>query len=240
MTASVGTISRRITDQFLTTRPENYNPKGYRGYVYEQGGRWVNYAVWSLWANCLANARLTGDTDVEKRLIALFEPFYGPKASALPKFKHVDFTIVGALPLEIARLTGDARAKALGLKYADMQWEEPKPSDPPPQLLTSADVGIASFGMKPTHVFGKPSPTLLAPVLAQFKPEEIAVVGDRLYTDKAIADNAGVDFVCVLSGETTPEDLKRYKGTPPAIVVETFNKVESRKEKGEGADGENI
>ena len=81
-------------------------------------------------------------------------------------------------------------------------------------------------GMKPSHVFGKPSPTLLAPVLAQFKPEEIAVVGDRLYTDKAIADNAGVDFVCVLSGETTPEDLKNYKGTPPAIVVETFDKVE--------------
>ena len=81
-------------------------------------------------------------------------------------------------------------------------------------------------GMKPSHVFGKPSPTLLAPVLAQFKPEEIAVVGDRLYTDKAIADNAGVDFVCVLSGETTPEDLKRYAGTPPAIVVNTFDEVD--------------
>ncbi len=80
-------------------------------------------------------------------------------------------------------------------------------------------------GMKPSHVFGKPSPTLLAPVLARFKPEEIAVVGDRLYTDKAIADNAGVDFVCVLSGETTREDLALYKGTPPAIVVETFDKV---------------
>lgn len=81
-------------------------------------------------------------------------------------------------------------------------------------------------GMKPSHVFGKPSPTLLAPVLAEFKPEEIAVVGDRLYTDKAIADNAGVDFVCVLSGETTRADLDTYTGTPPAIVVETFNHVE--------------
>ena len=81
-------------------------------------------------------------------------------------------------------------------------------------------------GMKPSHVFGKPSPTLLAPVLSQFAPEQVAVVGDRLYTDKAIADNAGVDFVCVLSGETTPEDLERYTGTPPAIVVETFDKVD--------------
>lgn len=81
-------------------------------------------------------------------------------------------------------------------------------------------------GMKPSHVFGKPSPTLLAPVLARFKPEEIAVVGDRLYTDKAIADNAGVDFVCVLSGETTRDDLAAYTGTPPAIVVETFDHVQ--------------
>ena len=81
-------------------------------------------------------------------------------------------------------------------------------------------------GMKPSHVFGKPSPTLLAPVLAKYRPEEIAVVGDRLYTDKAIADNAGIDFVCVLSGETTRADLAEYKGTPPAIVVETFDKVE--------------
>lgn len=82
-------------------------------------------------------------------------------------------------------------------------------------------------GMRPSHVFGKPSPTLLAPVLAEFRPEEIAVVGDRLYTDKAIADNAGVDFVCVLSGETTPADLAAYTGRPPAIVVETFDKVEA-------------
>lgn len=81
-------------------------------------------------------------------------------------------------------------------------------------------------GMRPSHVFGKPSSTLLAPVLAEFAPEEIAVVGDRLYTDKAIADNAGVDFVCVLSGETTREDLAAYKGTPPAIVVDTFDKID--------------
>ena len=82
-------------------------------------------------------------------------------------------------------------------------------------------------GMKPSHVFGKPSPTLLAPVLAEFSLDEIAVVGDRLYTDKAIADNAGCDFVCVLSGETTRADLAAYRGKAPAIVVETFDKVDS-------------
>ena len=82
-------------------------------------------------------------------------------------------------------------------------------------------------GMKPSHVFGKPSPSLLKTVLDRFAPEEIAVVGDRLYTDKAIADNAGVDFVCVLSGETTREDLEKYTGREPAITVETFDLVDA-------------
>ena len=82
-------------------------------------------------------------------------------------------------------------------------------------------------GMKPSHVFGKPSPSLLKTVLDRFAPEEIAVVGDRLYTDKAIADNAGVDFVCVLSGETTREDLEKYTGSEPAITVETFDLVDA-------------
>lgn len=82
-------------------------------------------------------------------------------------------------------------------------------------------------GMNPSHVFGKPSPSLLKTVLDRFAPEEIAVVGDRLYTDKAIADNAGVDFVCVLSGETTREDLEKYEGKAPAITVETFNLIDA-------------
>lgn len=77
-------------------------------------------------------------------------------------------------------------------------------------------------GREPHHVFGKPSPSLLAPVLRRFTKEQIAVVGDRLYTDKAMADNADADFICVLSGETTRESLSAYCGTPPAAVVETL------------------
>ena len=37
------------------------------------------------------------------------------------------------------------------------------------------------------------------------KPEEIAMVGDRIYTDTAMAHNAGAVGVLVLSGETTIE-----------------------------------
>ena len=77
-------------------------------------------------------------------------------------------------------------------------------------------------GREPSQIFGKPSPSLLAPVLRRFAPDEIAVVGDRLYTDKAMADAAGIDFVCVLSGETTRESLDVYCGTRPSLVLETL------------------
>lgn len=80
----------------------------------------------------------------------------------------------------------------------------------------------ATNGRMPCHVFGKSSPSLLAPVLGRFAPSQIVMVGDRLYTDKAMADSAGIAFICVLSGETTCASLAAYTGTPPTVVLETL------------------
>lgn len=102
----------------------------------------------------------------------------------------------------------------------------PSEEGPIPDVGAMLKMFEAVNGMKPIEIFGKPSPSLLEPVFRHFKAEEMAMVGDRLHTDKAIADNAGIDFVCVLSGETQPADLERYQGSAPAIVVETFDKVE--------------
>ena len=132
-------VSRRITGQFLTTVPDRYcPPEGYRNKKDYGRGNSVHYSVVSLWVNALECARLTGDARLENRLVATFEPYYGLKKNCQPKFKHVDFTIFGAVPLEIAILTGDERARALGLKFADMQWEEPKRDDPPPWYNASS------------------------------------------------------------------------------------------------------
>ena len=61
------------------------------------------------------------------------------------------------------------------------------------------------------------------------KPEEIAMVGDRIYTDTAMAHNAGAVGVLVLSGETTMETVKKVQADaatnpepefyPPDLVV---------------------
>ena len=63
------TISRRVTDQFLTTRPENYKPAGYYGNKGYGWNRIVQYSVVSLWMNAIECARLTGDEYRVGRLV---------------------------------------------------------------------------------------------------------------------------------------------------------------------------
>ena len=44
------------------------------------------------------------------------------------------------------------------------------------------------------------------------KLEETVVIGDRCYTDIASGNNAGVDTVCVLSGEVTLAEVNGAQG----------------------------
>lgn len=66
-------------------------------------------------------------------------------------------------------------------------------------------------GRKPDIVLGKPDPTMLFGIIDRhgIKPEEIAMIGDRIYTDTAMAHNAGAVGVLVLSGETTLETAEK-------------------------------
>lgn len=62
-----------------------------------------------------------------------------------------------------------------------------------------------AVGRSPDTVIGKPSPLMLNGLCSSLglRPNEVAVCGDRLYTDVASARNAGCFGVLVLSGETT-------------------------------------
>lgn len=59
-------------------------------------------------------------------------------------------------------------------------------------------------GRAPDAVLGKPDPRMLRGILARhaLAPDELAMVGDRLYTDMAMARLAGCLGVLVLTGET--------------------------------------
>lgn len=63
---------------------------------------------------------------------------------------------------------------------------------------------------------GKPEPIMVNLVLRQcgVLPEETVIIGDRLYTDIATGKNAGVDTICVLTGEATEADIARSDVRP--------------------------
>lgn len=77
----------------------------------------------------------------------------------------------------------------------------------------------ASTGRFP-EFFGKPSKYTLDYIIKETgcKPEEIAIVGDRLYTDIAVADGSEVTSILVLSGESNREDVEKSDIKPDYIV----------------------
>ena len=70
-------------------------------------------------------------------------------------------------------------------------------------------------GKRPKYI-GKPEPTMIdiAREKYGYSAEETLVIGDRLYTDIASGVNAGVDTLCVLSGEATAEDIEKSTVKP--------------------------
>ncbi len=73
---------------------------------------------------------------------------------------------------------------------------------------------------KSATVMGKPNPEIVDFLAHQFgvKKEEVLVVGDRLYTDILVGINAKVDTLCVLSGESSMEDINNYPHKPSFIL----------------------
>ena len=78
----------------------------------------------------------------------------------------------------------------------------------------------AATGRKPDAVLGKPDPAMIRGILHQhsLQPRNLAMVGDRLYTDIAMARQAGALGVLVLTGETTAEQAAQASPAPDLVV----------------------
>jgi HAD superfamily hydrolase (TIGR01457 family) len=74
----------------------------------------------------------------------------------------------------------------------------------------------ASTGREPDLVVGKPNRMIVDAVAHKLGLQipEMAMVGDRLYTDIALGQTSGIATCLVLSGETHPEDLKESPFQP--------------------------
>lgn len=82
------------------------------------------------------------------------------------------------------------------------------PTDEPTVLVDCGSIcaGLEkATGRGPNAVLGKPDPGMISGILSRhgLASDELAMAGDRLYTDMAMARRAGALSVLVLTGETT-------------------------------------
>ena len=96
----------------------------------------------------------------------------------------------------------------------------PSPKGGLPDVGATLALLEATTGVRPTHVCGKPNPSMILHKLIELglRPDRCAMVGDRLYTDMELAQRAGVHGILVLSGEATREDLAASPQCPSLVV----------------------
>ena len=121
-----------------------------------------------------------------------------------------------------ARTSGDAKAAA-GLPAVDYyatnpDWVCPTAFGSVPDCGSMAWMLEKATGRLPKFI-GKPEPEMALLAMAQCgcSAPETLLIGDRLYTDIACGNRAGVDTAFVLSGEGTLADLAKGQGKPTYI-----------------------
>lgn len=102
----------------------------------------------------------------------------------------------------------------------------PAPEGPLPDVGSFLALYETATGRRPERIFGKPHTAVLEPLLRRYAREDMVMVGDRLSTDKKLAENAGIDFILVLSGEACRADLAQ-ETRQPAVVVDTLGDVDT-------------
>jgi len=108
------------------------------------------------------------------------------------------------------------------LPYIATNPDKVCPTDLPTVLVDCGSIcaGIEkATGRCPDVVIGKPNPRMLDGIMHRYhlKPYEIAMVGDRLYTDIYMAHQTGALGVLVLTGEATEADLKDSPFQPDIV-----------------------
>ena len=96
----------------------------------------------------------------------------------------------------------------------------PSPDGGLPDTGAYMDLFEATTGVRPEHICGKPNAGMILHKVEQLglRPDQCAMVGDRLYTDMEMAERAGVHGVLVLSGEATREDLASAPQNPSLVA----------------------
>lgn len=143
-------------------------------------------------------------------MIAEFEAAGFEMAADDPADRPDILVVAFDMTLCYERLCRAAWWASQGVRYIATNPDRVCPTD---QEVVLVDCGSMckcieyATGREPDIVIGKPNPDMLRCIQKKYgmEPNEVAMCGDRIYTDVATARNAGSLGVLVLSGETTLE-----------------------------------
>ena len=228
-----------VKHSFLTNNPT----KSVADYLHKLEGMGIHATEENMYTTSLAAIDYIRKTYPKaKRLFMLGTP------SMVSQFEKAGFEACADDPLDVPdvlvvafdttlvypRLCRAAWWAAQGIPYVATNPDRVCPTDLPVILVDCGSLQKCiehATGRRPDIVLGKPDPTMLQGIMDRhgLQPEEIAMVGDRIYTDTAMAHNAGAVGVLVLSGETTLETAEKVAEVartnpdpefyPPDVIV---------------------
>lgn len=145
--------------------------------------------------------------------------------------KRPDYVLVGYdTTLDYAKMTAVCDFIRAGLPYIATHPDKNCPTE----TGFAPDVGAimafiqASTQREPDVIVGKPYGGIVQEALGLtgHGPQELAMVGDRLYTDIATGVNFGILSILVLTGEARREDLQDSEVQPDFVVERLSSLIE--------------
>ena len=146
----------------------------------------IGYPEVCTWYGALTFAQLTHDDTLRDALIAKFAPLMpgGPQASLTPQRHHVDDSIFGVVPLQIAIQTKglpiyDPKYLEVGQGWADRQWG-PLAANSPAELPQDVHDALVKDGLSPETRLWVDDMYMLT----MLQLEAYRATGDRKYLDR--------------------------------------------------------
>lgn len=142
-----------------------------------------------------------------------------------------EFVVVGYdTELEYTKLIDACRLINKGVDFIATHCDPVCPSEhgPIPDIGLLTSMLELTTGRKVFKVFGKPNADVIHSLISEnnINSEDIIMVGDRLYTDIKMANNASIDSILVLSGDTSREDVEK-EPTAATYVLKDISRIVS-------------
>ncbi len=193
--------ARKLTGLGIPAEPEDVvlSTDGVISYLEARGAERLYVVGTTAMRDALADRGFTVDDDDPEHVVVGFD-----RELTYEKVRRATLAIRGGAEFLLAH--GDAVC--------------PTPEGFVPDCGAIGALVETATGREPAHVFGKPDPAMVSHVLDAdgIDPRDVAVVGDRLSTEIAMAERLGCQSACVLTGEATRADVATSAVQPSAVV----------------------